>query len=170
MCFLCTLGVGGVVAWLAVFLAIDVDNLFLAGVDAKLGEVYRVCTHIGDASVLIQMLCHHHGLRHGEAQFAGGFLLQGRGGEWRCRSALEWLLAHGRDGELGVFAFVEECQCLFMRLEACVEFRLDFRDGAVGIVEREDGVHPEERFTVEVLYFAFAFDDESHGHALHTSG
>ena len=80
-----SLGGGVILAYLAIVLAIEFMYLILRSLDAQAGEVDRVGTHIGNLSVFIEMLCHHHGLRHGESEFAGRLLLEGRGGEGRCR-------------------------------------------------------------------------------------
>ena len=77
MSLLSTFGVGVILANLAVVLAIEPDNLSLAGTQTKFREVDRVGTHISDLSAFIQMLCHHHGLADREAKLAGCFLLQG---------------------------------------------------------------------------------------------
>lgn len=77
MSLLCALGVGVIGAWLAVFFAVLLDDLILAGIAAEGREVHTVGTHVGDASTLVQALSHHHGLAYGEAELAGCFLLQG---------------------------------------------------------------------------------------------
>ena len=64
---LSTLRIGVILTYLAVFLAIELGNLLLAGIDTQTREVDRVSTHIGNLSVLIQVLSHHHGLTNGEA-------------------------------------------------------------------------------------------------------
>ena len=65
--FLSTLGTGVVLAHLAVFLAVELGNLLLAGIDTQTREVHRVSTHIGNLSVFIQVLGNHHRLTDGEA-------------------------------------------------------------------------------------------------------
>ena len=70
MSLLSTLGVSLIVARLAVVLPIEGGNLLFTLVDAQCGEIDRIGTHIGDETVFIQMLCHHHGLRNGKAEFA----------------------------------------------------------------------------------------------------
>ena len=62
-----TFRAGVILAYLAVFLTIQLGNLFLAGIDTQGGEVYRVCTHIGNLSVFVQVLSHHHGLAYRKA-------------------------------------------------------------------------------------------------------
>ena len=76
MGFLCSLAVGDIVAWLAVLLAIEIGNLFLAGIDGKRREVHTIGTHVSDMSVLIEVLGNHHRLTDGESKFAGSLLLQ----------------------------------------------------------------------------------------------
>ena len=84
---LCALGVGGIVAWLAVLLAVECRDGLLRRADAELREVNGVGTHVCDATVLVESLCHHHGLRHGEPELSCRLLLEGGGGERWCRRA-----------------------------------------------------------------------------------
>ena len=72
-----SLRAGMIGARLAVLIAVNLDNLVLAGIAAEGREVYAVGTHVGDASAFVQALSHHHGLAYGEAELAGCFLLQG---------------------------------------------------------------------------------------------
>ena len=159
-----------VVAWTAVFLAVGLDDFLLAGVDAEAGEVDRVGTHIRDLSALVEPLGHHHRLAHGEAQLAGCLLLQRRGGEGRCRRALQRLLLHVADDKLCRLALLQESQHLVVRLQTGIQLGLHFRDRPVGVGQTEDGVHTVEGFALESLYLALALHDEADGHALHTSG
>ena len=76
MRLLCTLGIGAILARLAIFFAIKFLDFLLAGIDAERREVDRVSTHISNASVLIQVLRNHHRLADGESQFAGSLLLE----------------------------------------------------------------------------------------------
>ena len=55
--------------------------------DRLLAEVHRVGAHVGDVAALIEALGGAHRLASREAQFAVGLLLQGAGGEGRCRPA-----------------------------------------------------------------------------------
>ena len=73
--FLCSLGMGVVGAWLAVFASIYLDDFILAGIGAEGGEVDAIGTHVGDASAFVQLLGNHHGLAHGESQLSGSLLL-----------------------------------------------------------------------------------------------
>ena len=54
---------------------------------------------------------------------------------------------------------------LFLGGESLVEFGLEF-----GLVGGEDGCHTVTRLALEGFDFAFALDDEAHGHRLYASG
>ena len=169
VCLLCALGIGVKLARLAVLLAPELCDFLLARVDAQRGEVHRVGTHIGDASVFIQVLCHHHGLRHGESQFAGSLLLQGRGGEWRCWRALERFFCHAADGEVGFLAFVQKRLHLVVGGETLVQFGLHFCHRPIFCAYAKNGIHTVIRFAFKPLYFSFPFHNQSHGNALHAT-
>ena len=62
-----TFRTGMILAYLAVWLAIEFLDFLLAGIDAQAGEVDRVGTHVGDLSVLVQVLGNHHRLANREA-------------------------------------------------------------------------------------------------------
>ena len=82
---LCTLRLSVELARLAIFVAPQLANLFLAAVDAEFREVDRVGTHIRYHSVFIQMLGYRHCLGNGESQFACRLLLQCGCSERRSR-------------------------------------------------------------------------------------
>lgn len=112
---------------MTVFCAVVLCDLRLAGSEGECGEVYAVGTHVGDASALIEALRHHHRLRHGESQFACGFLLQGGSGERRCGLSLERFLDDAAHGEMGGLALFEKGFHLVVGLEAMVQFGLQAR-------------------------------------------
>ena len=114
------------------------------------------------------MLCHHHRLRHGETQFAGCLLLERRRGEGWCWHTLKGFLHDVGDLELCVDTFLKECKCLFVRLETMVQFSLHLRLVVIG--QQESGADAVIGLALESLNLALALHDESHGHALHTSG
>ena len=112
-------------AGLAVVVAIQVYNLFLAGVKTQLRQVYRVGTHVCDTSALVQVLGYHHGLTNRVAKFAGGLLLQCRCGERGSGHALHWFLGDGLDSKLGCLALLQKLHYLIFSLETAVECGLD---------------------------------------------
>ena len=170
MSLLCTLGLGGEVARVQVaFTHLGGDGL-AGGVDGQFGEVHRVGTHVGDVSRFVEALCHHHRLCHGEAQLAGGLLLEGRGGEGGGGAFLQRARGDVADGEGGVLAAFQEAACLFLGLEAVLQFGLHLHRLAVGVGYGEDGCHAVGRFAVEGLYLAFALGDEAYGHRLYAAG
>ena len=64
---LSTLRTGTILANLRILFTIKVVDFFFSSIDTQAGKVDRVSTHIGDLSVLIQMLSHHHRLGNGKA-------------------------------------------------------------------------------------------------------
>ena len=60
--------------------------------------------------------------------------------------------------------------CLFLGLEAVLQFGLHLHRLAVGVGYGEDGCHAVGRFAVEGLYLAFALGDEAYGHRLYAAG
>ena len=166
---LSSLRTGMILAHLAVFLAIEFGNLLLAGIDAQAREVHRVRTHIGNLSVLIQVLSHHHRLADGKAQFAGSFLLQGRcreGGSWRT---LHGLLHYSVNNERGFFALLQELLYLFVRLHALSQRSLHFRLRTISIGNGKNTIDAIVGLTVEVLDFAFTLDNQTYCHTLYTT-
>ena len=76
-------GLGLVVVPAGVFLAVEFRDLFLALGQRLLREVHRVGTHVGDQTLLVEVLGHGHRLRYGHAQLAARLLLERRGRERR---------------------------------------------------------------------------------------
>ncbi len=170
MRFLSTFRLRMIVVLDAVFLAVYPLDFVGAGFLAKGREVDTVRTHVSDASALIESLRHHHRLTDGEAQFAGGLLLQGRCRERRSRHTLERFLAYRLYGEGGILAFLQESVRLFLRLEPLVEFGFYLVDITVVVILGEDGTDAEVRFAVEFLNLPLALNDESNSHTLYTPG
>ncbi len=103
MGFLCVLALGGVHARCGghEFCAVQLGCLAACGGDCLLAQCHRVGTHVGDITVFVEALRHLHGHAGGETQLTCGFLLQGGGGERRCRAALVRLGLNGAYGERG---------------------------------------------------------------------
>ena len=135
VCLLCAFGLGMEIASLAIFLAIEFGNFFLARGKTQLRQVHAICTHVRDKSVFIQALRYHHGLTNRESQLTGSLLLQRRCGKWWSRSALHGFLAYRVDNKRCILAFLQECQSLFVRLEARFELCLHLALRAVGILQ-----------------------------------
>jgi hypothetical protein len=91
--------------------------------DGFLREVNRVGAHVRDESdrafadvhAFVQLLRHPHGLLRAEAELAGGFLLQGRGGEGRSGVAAPLLAVDAKHGELAPGGVVERTDRLVRR-------------------------------------------------------
>ncbi len=81
MRFLGALGLGAEHSSLHVVGAVLRANRGGGALQGFLTQIHRIRTHVGDESVFVKPLSQRHGAVHGEAQFAGGFLLQRRGGE-----------------------------------------------------------------------------------------
>ena len=122
---LCSLGVRVVVATLVVVGSHFAGDDRAASVEAEVGEIHRVRTHIGDKTRFVERLRHAHGHSHGEAQLAGGFLLERGGGEGGSGGALGGTLNHTFYDEIGIFARFEESLCLLSCGKGAVERGLD---------------------------------------------
>ena len=166
---LCPLRAGVVLAGLRVVGTVEVCNLLLRGSETERRQVHRVGTHIGDASALVEALCHHHCLADGEAQLAGGVLLQCRRGERGRRCALHRFLLNVLHGECSVLAGLQQLLHLLMRFQARGQRSLQLRLRTVVVLYAEDGVDAVVRLGLESLQFALALDDKPHGDTLHAS-
>lgn len=140
-----------------------------AGIDAQRRQIDRVRTHVGDASGFIQALGYHHGLRHGETEFVGRFLLQRGSGERSRRHAFLRSCGDVADGKGRAFAAFQETSGFLLVFETLVQFGLDFR-AFLAIGRREKGYYAITFFAFELLDFPFAFHNQAYGHALHASG
>ena len=110
-----------------------------AGIDAQRRQIDRVRTHVGDASGFIQALGYHHGLRHGETEFVGRFLLQRGSGERSRRHAFLRSCGDVADGKGRAFAAFQETSGFLLVFETLVQFGLDFR-AFLAIGRREKGL------------------------------
>ena len=81
--------------------AVQLGCLAACSGNCLLAQCHRVGTHVGDVTVFVEALRHLHGHAGGETQLTCGFLLQGGGGERRCRAALVRLGLNGAYGERG---------------------------------------------------------------------
>ena len=167
--FLSTLSIGMILAGFAVVIAIETDDLLLAGSETKLGEIDRVSTHIGDTSVLIEVLRHHHCLADSETKFTGGFLLQGRSGERRCGGTLHGFLGDALHLEGGIFALLQESLHLFLILETATELGFDLCGRAVGIGDGKHAIHIIIGLALKVLDLTLALYNQAYGNTLHTT-
>ncbi len=168
MGLLSPLGLGLVVEPARVVLAVEARDLLLALGQSLLREVHRVGTHVGDETLLVEVLRHGHRLRDGHAQLAPGLLLERGGGEGRRGVALRGLLLGPRDGELGADAALEERLGLGFGLEAGRE--LGPEEALLGVAGGvELGHHAEIGSRAEGDDLALALDDQSHGHRLHAA-
>ena len=118
VCLLCPLATGVVLACLGILLAYGFGDMLLAGSQAEFGKVHAVGTHVGNHTAFIQALGYHHGLCHAQTQSMCSFLLQCRGGKWRCRSSFGRFLGHFLYGIFCTLATLQEGNCFFLGLEA----------------------------------------------------
>ena len=162
------LGLGLVVIPARVLLTVELDDLLLALGQRLLREVDRVGTHVGDETLLVEVLRHGHRLRDAHAQLAARLLLERRGGERRRREALCGLLLGAGHREGGVDAAAQERLGLLARLEARRELGLEERlVGVVGGVElRHDAVVGGR---MEGDDFTLALHEQPYGNALHAA-
>ena len=167
---LCPLGVRVVVATLVVVGSHLLRNHRAASVEAEVGEIHRVRTHIGDKTCFVERLCHAHGHSHGEAQLAGGFLLERGGGEGWGGCALGGTLNHTFYDEIGLFARFEEVLGLLFCGKGAVERGLDLdRIFTCAGGQFKEGRHLIGRFAHKLFNLALALHDEANGHTLHTA-
>ena len=162
-------GLGGEVAVVYVTFAHQVGDGFTAGVDGKFGKVDGVGTHVGYQSGFVQTLRHHHGLCHGEAQFAGSLLLQGRGGERGCGSFLQRTGSDVADGKRGCFTALQQFPGFCLCLKPVRQFGFHFHCFAVSVRNEEYGGNTVGCFGLECMYLAFALYNETDGYGLYTA-
>ena len=117
MSLLSTLRLSLEVVGIGVFSTKEAGNLVLTLCNGHLREVYRVGTHIGDKTLLIELLRYGHRLRHAHTQLTASLLLECRGGKRRCCIALHGLLLGLRHDELLGDAVVEELLGILTLLE-----------------------------------------------------
>ncbi len=185
--FLGVLGLGlehpGLVRHL--LLAVLVGDIAADLVNGLVGQGYGVGTHVGDQThgaiadvhAFIQLLGHAHGAVGGEAQLARRFLLQGGGGEGRCRVAPALLLGDLDHIQLAAGLFQEglfDFPGLFflgdgelLHLVATVLGQLGLEFGAFLL---EVGFHGPVLAALEGFDLFLALDDHAQGGALHPSG
>ncbi len=160
-------------------------------VQGLLREGGRVGAHVRYVAVLVQALRHAHGVARGEAELAAGFLLQGRGREGRRRRARLLALFQsgdppggrpGRCRELASPGLVEDDRVDARRqlglqpagVRVVVAPARDPHAAHVGearVERRAEALQLGRQVPVrgadEAHAFAFAHDEEPHGHALH---
>ena len=158
--FLRSFGLGAEVARMAVAFSVYLGNLFLGHLQRESGEVHRVGTHISDVPFFIKLLGQGHGPGDREPKLARSFLLQGGGGERRCRVAFGRLHFQGRYRERGRSAGFQKGLGFLFGLETGVEF---------GSEIPERGGHFVDGSLFEILDFLFAFHDQADGYRLHAS-
>ena len=101
-------------------LAVEPDDDLADLPDRFLREIDRVGAHVrdqadlalADVHALVQLLRHAHGLLSAETELAGGFLLQGRGGEGRSGIPAPLFSVDGEHGELAAGGLVERAHRL----------------------------------------------------------
>ncbi len=167
VCLLCSLRIGMVMPHLHISFAMPAADFAGDCRDGILGEIQRVGTHVGDVSVLIEPLRHHHCLRHAETEFSGSFLLQCRCCEGRRRRAPLRLHSHIAHFEAGSSAAFQKCAGLLLAAKAPVQLRFHGRAAGNGI---EHGRYSEIRLAAEVADFVLAIDYQPHRHTLHATG
>ena len=159
---------GAVMAHLEVTLP-DVLLDFLAdGTQCQVAQVDRVGTHVGNETFFVQALSQSHRLLDREAELAGGFLLQGAGGERRRRGALERLDGHVGHLELCLLAVLQERGGGVMVGQMAVQLSREL--ASIGITLGEVGRDTVIGFSLEILDFLLTLGNQTHGDALYTTG
>ncbi len=133
--------------------------------NGKRGQVERVGTHIGYETGLVETLGHHHGLRYGEPEFTGCFLLQGGGGEWRGGGFAEGTHVYVSHLKPRAGAVIEKSLGLFLGGEALGKLCAQLS----AVVGGEQACDAEIRLAFECLDFVFALHGETHCYRLHAA-
>ena len=110
-----------------ILLAVEIRDLLLALRQRQRREVHRVGTHVGDETLLVEVLRDGHGLRNRHPQLAPRLLLQRGGREGRRGIALHGLLLDLGHREGRADAAAEERLGLLARLEARRQLGLEER-------------------------------------------
>ena len=175
------------------FGTIEFGHLLARSRDGLTRQRRGVGTHIGDVAVFVQRLGGAHRLTGAHAQFASGFLLQGRSRERSGRAAGVRLRLHRGHRQCILRTAVELSgqgfrACLVddrrrgvLQLALVIEVTTGSHSGPVeGGEVRSERVRPVRQTEVDVEVpvvggheshaFAFAFDNESGGHGLDASG
>ena len=159
-------GLGLVAAGLHVFVAIHVADFIFGHAQCQVAQVHAVGTHVGDESVLVQLLRYLHGACHTEAQLAAGLLLQCRGGEGRRRGTLCRFRLNTFHLECAPRHAVQECGGLVLLVESAAQLCQHL---GVPVGGKELCRDAEVALADKVLDFLFALHYQADGHALHTS-
>ena len=152
-------------AALVVVLSVARSDVGLGGVEGEVGQVGRVRSHVGDAASLVQSLGNLHGAGHREAEFPGGLLLEGGGGERRGRLALGRLALDTVGFEGGAVGGLQDLFGDLGGVEALVEVGLE----ALAICG-ELGRDLVVALRLEGEDLPFALHDEADGDALDPAG
>ena len=170
MCFLCSFSLGGKLTDFDVSFSHQGQDSLLAGIQSQIRKVHRIRTHIGNLSVFIQTLCHHHGLRYCKSQLTGSFLLQRRSSK-RCRR--RFLHRAGYyifNRELRILTSFKESLCFLLGLETVGQFCFHFNFISINIRNFKHCCNAIRRFTDKSMYLTFTFHNQTNGNRLHTSG
>ena len=124
MCLLGTLRAGVVTAHVKIAVAICAGDLGGNVAEREFGEVGRVGSHVGDVSLLIELLGHAHGGVDRESELAPGLLLECRCGERRRGPACGRLACHVGDCETRRGAGVEKRPGIGLGAETARAFSL----------------------------------------------
>lgn len=117
-------------------------------------------------SGLVELLGNHHGLGDGEAELAGGLLLEGGGGEWGRGGFLDGMDVDGSHLEGVTGGAGEQLLGLLGRAETRGEGAGD----SLTVGETEACHHAEVFLRCEPLDFILALHDQPDGHRLDSSG
>ena len=96
----------------------------------------------------------------------GSFLLQGTGGEGRCRDTFLGFGSYILNGKVNGTAFLQEGFSLLLSRETLVQ--LSFNLTALSI--RKDSCYAEIIIALEILNLSFPLHNQTYCHALNTTG
>ena len=107
-----------VAAHLKIFFSELVFNQAAHGCYSFCRKIHRVGTHVGDMTVLIELLSYGHSERNGETELARSLLLESGSGKRRSRRLRYGVNINITYLESGIFAGVEKHEGVGLRLEA----------------------------------------------------
>ena len=148
-----------------VFRTVGFQNRFTSLLQGGFREVHTVRTHVGNVTCFVEGLRNAHCFLDPKAELAGGFLLQGRGGEW-CGGAFgQGFLFDGVDRPSQGHGLVQPKGDFLFFFESLVQFGLE----GAGFGPKPS-VHAECRMGNKGVDFAFPLNQQTNGDRLDPTG
>ena len=147
-----------------VFFAVGRYNMFFGGVQRRVRQIYRVSTHIGYLTILIQLLRYRHGTRYRKTQLATGFLLQSRCGKRCGRATLCRLCFQTFYSESSVDTIRQKLFSIFLLAKTLGQ--LSFK-GFFTLTKNSDDT--ESSFRIKFIDFTLTVNNQSYRYRLYTT-